>query len=82
MGHYEKLLRNIENNPADVKFDDLRTLLTKTGGFNCRQGKGDHYVFSHPDLMEMLIVDSRGKKSPLKAIYVKKALKLYHQVTD
>lgn len=83
MGQYEKLLRQIENNPSDVTFDDLHKLLThKKGGFLCRTGKGDHCVFYHPDLPVMLTVDSRGKKGKLKPIYVKQALKLYHQVHD
>lgn len=81
MGRYEKLLQNIENNPSDVTFDDLRTLLVKMGGFDCRAGKGDHVVFSHPDLQEILTVDSHGKRK-LKAFYVKAALKLYHRVKD
>lgn len=29
MGRYEKLLRDIENNPSDVTFEDLQTLLVK-----------------------------------------------------
>ena len=80
MGHYEKLLHDIENNPSDVKFDALHKLLTKVGGFDCRNGKGDHYNFSHPDLEDILTIDSRGKKGPLKAVYVKKALRLFKEV--
>ena len=80
MGHYEKLLQKIENNPSDVTFDELKKLMTKVGGFECRKGKGDHYTFSHPDLPDILTVDSRAKHGALKPIYVKKALKLYKYV--
>lgn len=82
MGHYNKLLQAVENNPADVSFDDLEKLMTKVGGFTCRKGKGDHYTFSHPKLQEILTVDSRGKRRPLKAIYVKRALGLFRRVVE
>ncbi len=55
MGHYEKLLQKIENNPADVTFDELEKLMTKVGGFTCRSGKGDHYTFSHPRLQDYFL---------------------------
>lgn len=80
MGHYEKLYAAIANSPNNVRFDDLCNLLTKVGGFECHPGKGDHYNFSHPDLVEILTVDSRGKNKPLRPIYVRKALKAFRQV--
>lgn len=82
MGHYNKLLQAVENNPADVSFDDLEKLMTKVDGFTCRKGKGDHYTFSHPKLQEILTVDSRGKRRPLKAIYVKRALVLFRRAVE
>ncbi|WP_071844271.1 type II toxin-antitoxin system HicA family toxin [Selenomonas sp. oral taxon 478] len=82
MEHYNKLLQAVENNPADVSFDDLEKLMTKVGGFTCRKGKGDHYTFSHPKLQEILTVDSRGKRRPLKAIYVKRALVLFRRAVE
>ena len=82
MGHYNKLLQAVENNPADVSFDDLEKLMTKVGGCTCRKGKGDHYTFSHPKLQEILTVDSRGKRRPLKAIYVKRALVLFRRAVE
>lgn len=82
MGHYNKLLQAVENNPADVSFDDLEKLMTKVGGSTCRKGKGDHYTFSHPKLQEILTVDSRGKRRPLKAIYVKRALVLFRRAVE
>lgn len=82
MGHYEKLYLKMINNPKDVSFDDLHKLLTKVGGFDSRQGSGDHYVFSHPDLIEILSIDSRGKRKPLKPIYVKKALAAFQETNS
>lgn len=82
MGHYEKLLQAVQNNPADVSFGTLEKLMTKVGGFSCRKGKGDHYTFSHPKLSEILTVDSRGKRRPLKAIYIKRALALFWKAAE
>jgi predicted RNA binding protein YcfA (HicA-like mRNA interferase family) len=80
MGHYNKLYDQISSNIKDVSFADLHKLLTKVGGFDCRQGAGDHYVFSHPDLTEIISVDSRNKGKQLKPIYVKKALAAFREV--
>lgn len=80
MGRDDKLFNNIKNNPSNVKFEDLFKLLTKLGHFEGRQGKGDHYTFSHPALDEILTIPTARK--PVKRIYVKAALKLYKRVTD
>lgn len=79
MGHYDKLYDKISSNVKDVSFSDLHKLLTKVGGFDCRQGIGDHYVFSHPDLTVIVSVDSRNKGKQLKPIYVKKALAAFKE---
>jgi len=80
MGHYEKLYGRIKNNMRDVYFDDLDKLLTKCGGFEGRQGKGDHYIYCHPDLVEQFSVDTRGKHEALKKIYVKRLMAAFDQV--
>ncbi|WP_312560884.1 hypothetical protein [Anaerospora sp.] len=80
MGHYQKLYKKIRNNKRSVRFEDLNTLMTKVGGFECRQGDGDHYVFSHPDLSYHISVDCRGKREPLLIVYVLKSLKAFDEV--
>ena len=73
---FKKLYSKIKNNPADVRFPPLEKLM-KAGGFLSEPGKGDHYNFYHKGSLEMLTVDTRGKRKPMKAVYVKKALKLF-----
>nr|DAK40402.1 MAG TPA: hypothetical protein [Caudoviricetes sp.] len=38
------------------------------------------YTFSHPDLSEIITVDSKGKRGPIKTVYVKRALRAYRYV--
>ncbi|SHM41873.1 hypothetical protein SAMN05660826_00962 [Caldanaerovirga acetigignens] len=81
MSYYEKLYFKIKNNPKDVMFDELRTLMTKVGGFNDRPGKGDHWIFTHPDFPDIrIVIDTRGGRKPLKPIYVKKCMKYFDEV--
>lgn len=80
MGHYEKLYNKMKNNPKNVRFKDIEKLLIKVGGFDSRPGKGDHYVFTHPDLEDKFTIDTRGNRSDLKSIYVKNALNLFDKV--
>lgn len=80
MGHYKKLYLGIKNNPHDVKFESLEKLLTKVGGFTSHPGKGDHYNMTHPDLDHLITIDTRGKHRPLKAIYVKKAIRIFEEL--
>jgi len=80
VGNYQKLYRKIKNNPKDVKFNDLEKLMTKVGGFTSLPGKGDHYSFVHPDLDYPIVVDTRGKRKPLKQYIVKKCLRVFEEL--
>lgn len=73
MSKKEKLLEAIKNNPNDVDFKDIRKLLEERG-FVCRQpNKGSsHFIFTKAG-SEPISIPS---KKPIKAIYVKKVLKL------
>lgn len=74
MGHYDKLYQRIKQNPKNVMFGDLETLMIKIGGFTSKPRKGDHYSFTHPDLKRVIILDSKGKRKPLDIAAVKDAL--------
>jgi len=80
MGHYKKLYKKLKNSPKDVMFDDLEKLMTRAGGFTSITGKGDHYVFSHPELERQISVDCNGKHRPLLPVYVKKSIKAFDEV--
>lgn len=47
-------------------------------GFERRMGKGDHWVYSHPELAYPLTIDPRN---PLLPAYVSKALRAVKEVT-
>jgi predicted RNA binding protein YcfA (HicA-like mRNA interferase family) len=63
----------------NVTFRELDQLLAKAG-FSSRQGKGDHVVYSHPDLPYRLSIDS-GRR-PLLPAYVGKTLRAIEEVID
>jgi predicted RNA binding protein YcfA (HicA-like mRNA interferase family) len=48
-------------------------------GFERRQGKGDHWVYSHPDSRYLLTIDP---KNPLLPVYVWKAIRAIEEVID
>lgn len=80
MAHYHKLYQKIKNNPKDVRFNELEKLMTKVGGFVSYPGRGDHYIFAHPDSEELISVDTRGKRRPMKAFYIKKCLRKFDEL--
>nr|WP_169754609.1 type II toxin-antitoxin system HicA family toxin [Campylobacter curvus] len=69
MGQKDKLLKNIENNPTNVKFEVLEKIL-KDSGFELKSIKGSHHSFSNG---KMLITLPYHK--PMKVFYVKAVLK-------
>lgn len=77
MGHYDKLYRDIKNNPNNVTFKDIHILLTKVGGFKVRNNGSSHYVYYHTDLVDNITIP---KNRPVKPIYIKKALKAFESV--
>lgn len=69
MGQKDKLLKNIENNPTNVKFEVLEKIL-KDNDFELKSVKGSHHSFSNG---KMLITLPYHK--PMKVFYVKAVLK-------
>ena len=70
----QKLLARLTNNPKDVRFDNLRTLLLDEG-FQLERVTGSHHIFSTPDITFAIPVHANRVKS----VYVKRVLKLIDQ---
>lgn len=72
MTQREKVLEKIRNNPNDVPFETLHSLLTYYG-FIHRRGKGSHngYVHSEYSVITPLTIPYR---QPVKVFYVKQAI--------
>lgn len=81
MSHYKKLYDKIKNNPKNVSFNEIDKLLTRFGGFTCRNPKSgsSHYTYSHPDLIDIITIP---KDKPIKEVYIKRALKLLDLVKE
>lgn len=60
MGKYERLLHQVLSGRADanIAFGDVRQLLLRFG-FSERI-RGDHYIFSREDVVEILNLQPRG----------------------
>ena len=72
----DKLLKRIENNPKDVRFEEIEQVLLSKG-FEERQARGgsSHYVFYHENLEKNVVIPKPHKSKNIKSIYIKKALK-------
>ncbi len=51
--------------------------MLEAAGFTRRFGKGDHWVYHHPDRRGRLVIDPR---SPLLVAYVTKAIRAIEEV--
>ena len=71
MSKLEKLLQKIEENPKNVRFEDIEALLNGLG-FKTRS-KGSHYTFKK-DRSIIMVVKPHGKKKFAAIVDVKKIL--------
>jgi predicted RNA binding protein YcfA (HicA-like mRNA interferase family) len=74
MAKREKLLEKIRQNPKNVSFNDLRTLLMQHG-FELKLTKGSHHSFKGM-IDGQPIYLTVPFNHPLKTVYVKQALEL------
>jgi predicted RNA binding protein YcfA (HicA-like mRNA interferase family) len=71
-----KLYLRALNNPQDLRFDEL-TALAEAFGFRPKRIKGDHHIFDHPEIPELLNVQPR--QGMAKAYQVRQLLDLVEQ---
>ena len=67
----------MRTNPRQVRFATLKAALERTG-FIGRPGRGDHWVFVHPQLGHPLTVDPR--RPFVLPVYVRAALAAIDEV--
>ena len=68
-----KRLERIINNPKDVKWNEMVSLL-KFLGFVCEKpSRGSHWSVYHPDSEEIIIVPVHQNR--VKPVYIKKLLR-------
>lgn len=72
-------IKNIEqlyNNPKNVVFLDIDKILLDKGYERRQSGKGSsHYVYSHPKIIEIIVLVSHGKNDVIPEYQVKKAIR-------
>jgi len=79
MAKRDKRIEAMRRNPRQVTADELDTVLTGLG-FNCRSGRGDHRVYTHPNLSHPVVVDPH--RPHLKRYVVLAALEAIDEVQD
>ena len=79
MAKREKRLAAMRQNPKQVRFADLRSVL-EGFGFEARPGKGDHWSFVHPRISYVVTVDPR--RPHVLEPYVRKALQAIDEVLE
>jgi hypothetical protein len=75
MTQREKLLQRLRNNPDNVSFDTLASLLQAYGFVLRTGGGGSHFVFIHSGCSPLVVPFAR----PVGRVYVKRALDLIEQ---
>ncbi len=80
MSKRQKRLQRIRQNPKNVSLDDLRSVL-EDYGFEYQRTVGSHYTFSYMLSGETKIFVVPFER-PVKAIYVKRAIKLIDQIIE
>lgn len=64
MSKKQKLLRQILNNPKNVSFKNLTTLI-EAFGFTLSRINGSHHIFTHPDISEAVNIQNvKGNAKP------------------
>jgi predicted RNA binding protein YcfA (HicA-like mRNA interferase family) len=71
-------LEELKRSRRSVRPEVLHELLT-AAGFTRRYGKGDHWIYSHPQRRYPLTIDPRN---PLLPAYVSKAVRAMEEVLD
>lgn len=75
----DKLLQRIRNNPKNVSFEDLRTLL-EAYGFELDNVHGSHHTFRNRIAGVGVKLVIPYKRPYVKPVYVKQALELIRQI--
>ncbi len=76
----QKLIAAIRNNPKDVAFEDIDTLLRYYGCTVTQASKGSsHYKFIHEAVNWILEIP---KDKPIKAVYAKRALEMIDEIME
>ncbi|HQR07814.1 MAG TPA: type II toxin-antitoxin system HicA family toxin [Gemmatales bacterium] len=61
---HAKLLQKAIDNPANLRFGDLVTLV-RAAGFTLKRISGSHNIFAHPHVFEQLNLQNvKGKAKP------------------
>ena len=72
----EEHLESLKKRRRSVDPAEIHALLTEAS-FERRYGKGDHWVYTHPDRRFPLVIDPR---KPLLPAYVSKAIRAIEEV--
>ena len=69
-------VERLKKSRRSVRARDLDRLLLEAG-FTRRFGKGDHWVYRHPELARRVVIDPR---TPVLPVYVTKAIRAIEEV--
>lgn len=64
MSKKQKLLQQVLNNPKNVSFKDMVSLI-EAFGFTLSRINGSHHIFTHPKISELVNIQNvKGKAKP------------------
>ena len=70
-----KLYKKVINNPKNIRFNELDSILIDNGYKRRQSGKGSsHYVYSHPLIDIIIVLVTHGRNDILPEYQVRKAI--------
>lgn len=78
MARKQKLYQRLINNPKNVNFNDLLTIV-EAFGFALDRIKGSHRVYKHPDVSSEFLVLQPDKNRQAKPYQIKQFLSLIEE---
>lgn len=74
-------MRRLKNNPVDVSFQDIETLLLRFG-FQFIRATGSHHLYEYEqgNIWRQVIIPLHGRK--VKSVYVKKVIEIIEELVS
>ncbi|MBI2427467.1 MAG: type II toxin-antitoxin system HicA family toxin [Ignavibacteriales bacterium] len=78
-----EILESLRKRKYTIRFRELKKILEQNGFEHRQSGKGtSHHVFSHPKLLQNVVLVSHGKNDTLKIYQVNDALKALEELKE
>jgi predicted RNA binding protein YcfA (HicA-like mRNA interferase family) len=83
MENFDKLIEQFRSRKHNVRFLELERILIQVGFIERKSKKGtSHFVFSHPKIIQNIVLVSHGKNDFIPAYQVNDVIKALMELRD